>query len=644
MVITDRIAHYLLRRLHHEGLRHIYHQAEGAGLIESRFITEADDQSGVVWRVTDDTRSRITGNPRDDQALVARMLRVRSRRNAAGLGASSDGGIDPHTVRSGPRNRLLGLVPAAGAPNHSPVETSPAPEQASTVGEASHQTTQPGDVDLLPLIRRYAPRPNVADAAVALLVARAVGESGLTVERLLAVLRQSAPLIVIQIPVQEFEQRLDRQLERGMILPTKLTCINGFTSFLPEGTLRGSRRSKFSVATFPGRDIREKSAKFVGNSLTLATLTPKLPVLIIDETGSSLHPLAAAGADLVLKCDGIDQSLLIELLHVCCGIPPRVSWAALEASRFEPAKLGLNDLTLALRPGRSVKEIIAVLSQLQSCVDEEEDASSTKGKDAGGNRNGGGKKAIANPAYDRIESIAPTDDIAVGSSKKTGRILLVEHLSGYGDAKDWALNLKSDLTLWVGDKLAWPEMSTRLLLSGPPGTGKTTFARALGNTLQIPLLATSVGRWLEPGYLGDVLKTMVATFDAAVQSAPCILFIDEIDNIGRRSNSPRDHADYWDTLINRMLELLDGASSRDGVVIVGATNIPDKIDPALLRSGRLERHITIPKPDRNALAGILAHHLGADLRTVLATRPSVQLHEIEAGTSSTSGHPTGAKA
>jgi SpoVK/Ycf46/Vps4 family AAA+-type ATPase len=75
--------------------------------------------------------------------------------------------------------------------------------------------------------------------------------------------------------------------------------------------------------------------------------------------------------------------------------------------------------------------------------------------------------------------------------------------------------------------------------------------------------------------------------------------------------------DYWSSLVNRVLELLDGASKTEGVIVVGATNRPDKIDPAILRSGRLEKHIVIPAPDTAALVQIIAHHLGSDLEAVL---------------------------
>jgi hypothetical protein len=268
-------------------------------------------------------------------------------------------------------------------------------------------------------------------------------------------------------------------------------------------------------------------------------------------------------------------------------------------------------------------------------------ASENDGKEAGETRGrSGGEKSRAKSAEKEdasgltgIEIILPeplisenlladTDELTLTAAKRAP-VISVETLCGYGAAQAWTRDLKADLALWQNGTLTWPEMSTKLLLSGPPGTGKTTFARALCNTLQVPLLVTSVANWLEPGFLGDVLQRMSAAFTQASKQAPAILFIDEIDNIGSRSGAgARQHDDYWVSLVNRLLELLDGATKTEGVVIVGATNLPEKIDPALLRSGRLETHVRIPLPDVETLTGILTHHLGNDLPGVLASAPA----------------------
>ena len=125
------------------------------------------------------------------------------------------------------------------------------------------------------------------------------------------------------------------------------------------------------------------------------------------------------------------------------------------------------------------------------------------------------------------------------------------------------------------------------------------------------MLATSVSTWLEPSHLGDVLTRMAAAFAEAQSNAPCLLFIDEIDGIGRRRDDRGEFGDYWNAVVNRALELMDGALRTEGVILIGATNRPSAIDAALLRSGRLETRIDIPMPDIDALVGILDHHLGA---------------------------------
>jgi len=249
--------------------------------------------------------------------------------------------------------------------------------------------------------------------------------------------------------------------------------------------------------------------------------------------------------------------------------------------------------------------------------------------------------AIAPPALRRFpHSVSFTEveadldlliDKAISANSESAKPpVTVETLSGYGAAQRWALDLKLDLGNYCHGDLAWSEMSTKLLLSGPPGTGKTSFARALCNTLQVPLVVTSVSTWLQGGHLNDVIDKMARTFVEARAQAPSILFIDEIDGIGKRVDPDREYADYWNAVVNKMLELLDGAIKSEGVIVIGATNRPEHIDEAIKRSGRLETHIEILKPDIPALAGIIAHHLGKDIDVVMQAAEPSERERIDA--------------
>ncbi|RVK25961.1 AAA family ATPase, partial [Sinorhizobium meliloti] len=173
----------------------------------------------------------------------------------------------------------------------------------------------------------------------------------------------------------------------------------------------------------------------------------------------------------------------------------------------------------------------------------------------------------------------------------------LEDMAGYGEARSWGLSLAADLALWRRQQLTWADVDRGLLLSGPPGTGKTLFARALATTCEAELVATSVSRWQSYGHLGDLLGAMRKSFEIAVERRPSILFLDELDSVGDRASFSQDHAHYATQVVNGLLELVDGQERLEGVVIVGATNWPEKIDPALLRPGRLDRHIRISLPD-----------------------------------------------
>lgn len=137
------------------------------------------------------------------------------------------------------------------------------------------------------------------------------------------------------------------------------------------------------------------------------------------------------------------------------------------------------------------------------------------------------------------------------------------------------------------------------------------FAKALATSLDIHLVATSVTRWqsAKDGHLGDLLKAMYAAFTEAKENAPCLLFLDEFDSIGSRNRLPARWENYSMQVINGLLECLDGAAGREGVIVVGACNFPDRVYPALLRSGRLEKHVHFPVPDAGGRMEIFEGYL-----------------------------------
>lgn len=131
----------------------------------------------------------------------------------------------------------------------------------------------------------------------------------------------------------------------------------------------------------------------------------------------------------------------------------------------------------------------------------------------------------------------------------------------------------------------------------------------------LPLIATSLGQWQAQGHLGDLLKAMRRDFQKAKDRAPSILMIDELDSLGDRQKFSHDNSSYSIQVVNALLECLDGVGGRDGVVIIGATNHPSKIDPAILRAGRFDNHIEIERPDKASRIAIIEGYLDMKIGT-----------------------------
>lgn len=477
------------------------------------------------------------------------------------------------------------------------------------------------------LVGRAARPPLVSNIVAALVLARAIENGPVPFATIVRAAAMSAPIVSMHAPISGFEPAMRRLIQvPGFIAGGTPNGIDG-DYFYDDASFAESEGTGRTYIQFIGDNVRRIGAKELQRRLVNA-LTRDYPVVAISEKSECIPSEIAIAADINLSTGWLDYAFvrtMIEAMHGASGIDALEQWS----HAYDAHYLTIDDVVLAFRPGRSAPEVIAVLASLTernriAARDGDDDDGDPATTDAGkpskskkvaasaekssSGKDGGGGWKRDKPSGAEVIQPEPLDN-----TDAPGRpSLTVETLSGYGKAKTWALDLKGDLADYRAGSLAWADMSTKLLLYGAPGTGKTTFARALCNSLQVPLVVTSVSTWLQGGHLNDVIDKMAKTFAEARALAPSILFIDEIDGIGKRQPAAQEYADYWNTVVNKALELLDGAVKSEGLVIVGATNRPEQIDDAIKRSGRLETHIEIPLPDVATLAEILAYHLGND--------------------------------
>jgi cell division protease FtsH len=171
-----------------------------------------------------------------------------------------------------------------------------------------------------------------------------------------------------------------------------------------------------------------------------------------------------------------------------------------------------------------------------------------------------------------------------------------------------------------------------VLLVGPPGTGKTLLARAIAGEANVPFFTISGSDFVEM-FVGVGASRVRDMFEQAKKNAPCIIFIDEIDAVGRHRGAGLGGGnDEREQTLNQLLVEMDGFESNEGIILIAATNRPDVLDPALLRPGRFDRQVVVPNPDIIGREKILKVHVRK-----VPVAPNVELKTIARGTPGFSG-------
>jgi cell division protease FtsH len=208
-------------------------------------------------------------------------------------------------------------------------------------------------------------------------------------------------------------------------------------------------------------------------------------------------------------------------------------------------------------------------------------------------------------------------------------------VAGVEEAKDEV----EEIIAFLKDPKKFTRLGGRIpkgvLMMGPPGTGKTLLARAIAGEAGVPFFSISGSDFVEM-FVGVGASRVRDLFEQGKKNAPCIIFIDEIDAVGRHRGAGLGGGhDEREQTLNQLLVEMDGFESNDGVIIIAATNRPDVLDPALLRPGRFDRRIVVPRPDLRGRMGILQVHTR---KVPLAPLPGgVDLEVLARGTPGFSG-------
>lgn len=487
--------------------------------------------------------------------------------------------------RHGADSATHGSRAAAGGEERAPAETAPArSRQSETKAGTTPGTAGSGRSVPPPPVPVSVPRHHLL-----LLVRLAATLGGAdAIDRLLS---PGALTLLDGIPGEDLE---DTRSLLAFVLPPSCTIASSsrIATGEPDLVVIRPALSDGRLSDYAQREYRRD---------VVAGLQMPAPVLILQPPGAALPEGLPAAGMMRIPYAPLDRDVLLAVLRVSHGWPDSLNEGALRAV-LPPdavlADLGPLALALALR----APEAEAVVARLARVAEPAAPAPSTP------TRPSEASHAVLQPSLDDFTGDAPA---------------LVA-----------ARQIAADLQAWRAGQIRWNELSRSLLLYGPPGSGKTWLARAIGHTAGVTVIAATFGQWQAAGHLGDMLREMRKSFAEARAKAPSLLVIDEIDSVGSREDRTSQNAAYRRQVVNACLTELDSIAQHEGIIVIGTCNDVDAIDPAVLRPGRIDRTVAMPLPDRAALQGILRHHLPdwpeADLLELARSAVGLSAAEVDA--------------
>jgi len=316
-------------------------------------------------------------------------------------------------------------------------------------------------------------------------------------------------------------------------------------------------------------------------------------------------------------------------------------WNTLNAGQAKPDELNFNEFEAAVAKGQVESVTITDHSELTGTYTDEKpfelilpfeaDAAYTQRlRDAGVDVKG--EKSSDNPLFAILITWAPVlllvalwiffmrqmqsggnKALSFGKSKAkllntSGKKVTFKDVAGVEEAKEEL----SEIVDFLKEPQKFQKLGGRIpkgvLLMGPPGTGKTLLARAIAGEANVPFFSISGSDFVEM-FVGVGASRVRDLFEQGKKNAPCIIFIDEIDAVGRHRGAGLGGGhDEREQTLNQLLVEMDGFESNEGVILIAATNRPDVLDPALLRPGRFDRRVVVDRPDINGRLGILKVH------------------------------------